>query len=96
MEKKETKRFGGRQKGTPNIATRELKAMIDHMLPPAEIEKRWKKFLNSIDEKTAYKAFEMALHYRYGKPIQVVMGQEDLPPVKIDISAIPVYHEKIQ
>jgi hypothetical protein len=36
------------------------------------------------------KAFELMLHYRFGRPVQPVAGgDEEAPPIKIDISAIP-------
>jgi hypothetical protein len=40
------------------------------------------------------KAFELMLHYRFGKPVQPVVGEELAPPIKIDISAIPTRHVK--
>jgi hypothetical protein len=35
------------------------------------------------------KAFELAIHYMFGKPVQSVVGKDFAPPIKIDISAIP-------
>jgi hypothetical protein len=40
------------------------------------------------------KAFELALHYMFGKPAQPQVGEENAPPIKIDISAIPTRHVK--
>jgi hypothetical protein len=46
------------------------------------------------DPEIAMKAFELALHYRFGKPMTIVAGPEEHPPIKIDISAIPKHHVK--
>ena len=59
------------------------------MLPDEEFWKLWRKCLYSKDPHIAIKALEMALHYRFGKPMTIVAGPEELPPIKIDISAIP-------
>jgi hypothetical protein len=34
------------------------------------------------------------LHYRFGRPVQPVVGEDSAPPTKIDISAIPKHHVK--
>jgi hypothetical protein len=85
---------GGRKKGTSNKATQDLKQLVDRMLPEAELERIWKKKLYSKDPEIAMKAFELALHYRFGKPMTIVAGPEEHPPIKIDISAIPKHHVK--
>jgi hypothetical protein len=48
----------------------------------------------SKDPQIAMKAFELMLHYRFGRPVQPVAGEEMAPPIKIDISAIPTRHVK--
>jgi hypothetical protein len=40
------------------------------------------------------KALEVALHYMFGKPVQAVVSDEQAPPIKIDISAIPKYRQR--
>jgi hypothetical protein len=45
--------------------------------------------LYSKNPHVAMKAFELAIHYMFGKPVQPVAGEEMAPPIKIDISAIP-------
>lgn len=47
--------------------------------------------LYSRNEQIAIKTLEMALHYRFGKPMTVVAGPGEHPPIKIDISAIPKF-----
>ena len=83
---------GGRKKGTPNNVTIEVKAVIDLLLPPAELERRWRKLLDSRNPCIALRAFELALMYRYGKPKS---NDDDGDPANrvptiIDISAMPL------
>ena len=82
---------GGRKKGTSNKAAQDLKQLIDWNLSDEELWKLWEKKLYSRKEMVATKALEMALHYRYGKPMTIVAGPEEQPPIKIDISAIPKF-----
>jgi hypothetical protein len=54
--------------------------------------RHWAPFaLYSKDPQIAMKAFELAIHYMFGKPVQPVVGEELAPPIKIDISAIPKF-----
>jgi hypothetical protein len=92
--KKGHKRFGGRVKGQPNHATVAIKELLNRTLPEEEQERLWDKHLHSKDKHIAIKAFEMANHYMYGKPVQPIVGEEMAPPIKIDISAIPTRHVK--
>jgi hypothetical protein len=55
------------------------------------LAKLWEKKLNSKNPHVAMKAFELALHYMFGKPAQPQVGEENAPPIKIDISAIPKF-----
>jgi hypothetical protein len=87
-------KLGGRVKGVPNQATVAIKELLNTKLPDEELWKLWKKKLYSKDEHIATKALEMALHYKYGKPVQPIVGEEFAPPIKIDISAIPTRHVK--
>lgn len=81
----------GRKKGVPNKAHRDLRELLDKNLPDDQLWKLWKKKLYSQNENVALKALELALHYRFGKPVQPVSGVEDAPAIKIDISAIPKF-----
>jgi hypothetical protein len=85
-------KLGGRQKGTGNKATVELKELLNRMVPEKELEALWRKKLGHKDPAIAMKALELMLHYRFGKPVQPVAGEEMAPPIKIDISAIPTHH----
>jgi hypothetical protein len=94
--KKGHKKVGGRQKGTPNAPPPvDLKQLLNRMIPEPLLEKMWWKELHNKDPHIRFKAFEMMLHYRFGKPVQPIVGEENAPPVKIDISAIPKFRVKV-
>lgn len=80
---------GGRKAGTPNKATQGIKELLSELFDDAEVKKRWRKFLDHADPAIAWKAWELYLAYRFCKPALPVVGDEELPPVHIDISAIP-------
>lgn len=82
---------GGRKKGTSNKAAQDLKQLIDWNLSDEELWKLWEKKLYSKDEAIATKALELALHYRFGKPMTIVAGPEEQPPISINVSAIPQF-----
>jgi hypothetical protein len=82
---------GGRKKGTRNKGTDSIKILLNTLLPEEELAKLWKKKLYSKDPQIAMKAFELAIHYMFGKPVQPVASEELAPPIKIDISAIPKF-----
>jgi hypothetical protein len=82
---------GGRKKGTRNKGTDSIKILLNTLLPEEELAKLWKKKLYSKDPQIAMKAFELAIHYMFGKPVQPVASEELAPPIKIDISAIPQF-----
>ena len=81
-------KLGGRQKGTGNKATVAIKELLNSKVTDEELWKLWKKKLYSKDPHIAIKALELVLHYKYGKPVQPIVGEELAPPIKIDISAI--------
>jgi hypothetical protein len=82
---------GGRKKGTRNKGTDSIKILLNTLLPEEELAKLWKKKLYSKDPQIAMKAFELAIRYMFGKPVQPVASEELAPPIKIDISAIPKF-----
>ena len=89
--KKGHKKYGGRVAGVPNKATVVIKALLAELLPREELAKRWMKALNHRNKHIQMKAFELANHYMFGKPITTIVGEESAPPIKIDISAIPKF-----
>lgn len=91
--KKGHKKFGGRKPGVPNKATASIKDLLNELLPREELVRLWKNAIYAKDRSTRMKAFEMANHYLFGKPVLTVGGHEDALPIKIDISAIPQHRE---
>ena len=89
------RKTGGRQKGARNVATAAIKALLAEILSDEELKRRWKKWLGHRDQHIAFEAFKLALSYLYGKPVQPLVGEEDAPPVHIDISAIPMKRERV-
>ena len=63
-------------------------------MPEEELAGLWKQKLYSKNPHVAMKAFELAIHYMFGRPVQPVVGEDFAPPMKIDISAIPKHHVK--
>jgi hypothetical protein len=84
-------KLGGRKKGTRNKGTDSIKTLLNTLLPEEELAGLWKRKLYSKNPHVAMKAFELAIHYMFGKPVQPVAGEELEPPIKIDISAIPKF-----
>lgn len=84
----------GRVRGVPNKAHRDLKELLDAHVPDDELWKRWQKKLDSKDEHISLKALELVLHYRFGKPVQPIVGSEEQPPIQINVSAIPQFRIK--
>lgn len=89
------KKSGGRKPNTPNRATAPIKELLAEILHDEELRKQWKKWLGHKDEKIAFEAFKLSQAYMFGKPIQPIVGEEELPPVRIDISAIPLKRERV-
>src|SRR5271168_5639187 len=79
----------GRKKGTPNKVTDSIKALLNQLFPEERLKKLWEFHLKTEVPSTRYRTFEMANHYLFGKPVMPISGAEDMPPVHIDISAIP-------
>jgi hypothetical protein len=91
---KSHEKLGGRKKGTRNKGTDSIKTLLNKLLPEEELAGLWKQKLYSKNPHVAMKAFELAIHYMFGRPVQPVVGEDSAPPMKIDISAIPKHHVK--
>ncbi len=77
MAAKGQPKTGGRQKGTTNRATAEIKALAqDH--GPAAI-KKLVALLDSDDERTRLAAIKEILDRGYGRPAQTIGGNLDKP-----------------
>jgi hypothetical protein len=79
----------GRAKGTKNHVAVNIKRLLDRLLPEDELEKLWRHHLYSKDRYIAFRAFELALQYRYGRP-----GPPDAETTSsdIDMTDIPTLH----
>jgi hypothetical protein len=77
---------GGRKKGTPNKITQ---GFTERAFPEERLKKLWEFHLKNEVPSMRYRTFEMVNHYLFGKPVMPISGAEDVPPVHIDISAIP-------
>jgi len=79
-------RRGGRQKGTPNKVTVEIKEMARAYGPAAIAELArlagLTKAEGSENEGTRVAAIKELIDRGYGKAAQIHAGSEDLPPVK--------------
>jgi hypothetical protein len=91
---KSHEKLGGRKKGTQNKGTDSIKTLLNTLLPEEELAGLWKQKLYSKNPHVAMKAFELAIRYMFGKPVQPVASEELAPPIKIDISAIPKHQVK--
>lgn len=89
------RKTGGRKKNTSNAATYSIKLMLGELVHDARNRDLWEKWLTHKDPHFAWEAFKLAQAYMFGKPVQPIVGEEDLPPVRIDISAIPMKRERV-
>lgn len=89
------KKSGGRKNGTPNKATTSIKQMLGELIHDARNRELWEKWLTFPDPHFRWEAFKLAQAYMFGKPAQPIIGEEDLPPVRIDVSAIPMRRERV-
>ena len=62
-------KLGGRKKGTRNKGTDSIKTLLNTLLPEEELAALWKQKLYSKNPHVAMKAFELAIHYMFGKPV---------------------------
>lgn len=89
-------KLGGRKKGSRNKVAESIKNALSMLLPEAELMALWEKFLNHKDPHIAFEAFKLANHYLFGKPVTIVAGAEEPPPVRIDVSAIPKFRVPVE
>lgn len=92
--RKGRKKTGGRKKGTPNKFKRreELEKFLDLAQDGIDLVALAKKFLSGKEPNE--RVYLGLLEYCFGKPIMIAAGDEALPPVRIDISAIPRNRER--
>ena len=71
------------------LRTKSLKDLLNELFPEERLKKLCEFHLNNEVPSTRYRTFEMVNHYLFGKLVMPISGAEDVPPVHIDISAIP-------
>lgn len=72
---------GGRQKGTPNKATAEIKALAQKHGASA-IAECLRIMKNSESDQARISAAKEIMDRAYGKPAQAIVGDEDEAPIK--------------
>ena len=81
-------RRGGRQKGTPNKVTLEIRDLARSYGPAAIAELArlagLSKAAGSENESTRVMAIKELIDRGYGKATQVIAGSDELPPVKLE------------
>lgn len=76
----------GRPKGTPAASTIAKRDWGTAILPDAFEKILWRKFLK--DKKNGFAAFQLALAYKHGKPVQPISGKDGGPiPVQLVTNA---------
>ena len=78
------KKLGGRAKGTRNKVNLALEAVVEQILPPEELERRWRKLLDSDNEFIALRALEVLMSWRWVKPLSPD-AKHATPPLIIDV-----------
>lgn len=71
-------KYGGRQKGTPNKATADVKALAGKYGPDA-IEELWAIAKKSQSDAAKVAAIKELLDRAYGKATQIIGGDNDNP-----------------
>jgi hypothetical protein len=89
------KKLGGRKKGVRNKLTLDAKDLIAKFCGQEELIEKLEMLFNSKDERTVLDIVKTLMAYQYGKPVQQLVGSEEVPPVRIDVSGIPMSHERV-
>lgn len=76
-----TPKTGGRQKGTPNKATADIKALAREHTPRA-MEELARLATEAQSEAARVAAIKELLDRGYGKATQPISGDDDAPPVR--------------
>jgi len=92
--KKGHAKIGGRRKGVGNKLPAAVKDLLENIYTEERMIDEFENLLRSRDPRVRLEVLKLALSYQYGKPAQPIVGDDALPPVKIDVSAIPSHREK--
>lgn len=83
------KRFGGRQKGTKNHGTADVKDLVDAIFKRVDPVEKAIKLLEFGTDKTQATVLMRLFEYRYGKPPQPITGGGDgSEPIRVVIERI--------
>jgi hypothetical protein len=94
--KKGHEKTGGRQLGSKNKATQDLKATLHEVLPEWRVKELLDGFLNSKDKQVSLRAFELSLAYMFGKPVQTVTHEEKSERWEvIDMTGLPATRNRV-
>jgi hypothetical protein len=85
-------RIGGRQKGTPNKATAEIKALAQEF--GAEAIKKLAEHLRGSDPKVSVQAANALLDRGYGKPAQTLAGDPE-KPLEHNVAVVDAFTRRI-
>jgi hypothetical protein len=85
-------RVGGRQKGTPNKATAEIKALAQEY--GTEAIEALANALRSSDPKVAIMAANALLDRGYGKPAQTLTGDPE-KPLQHNVAVLDAFTQRI-
>jgi hypothetical protein len=90
-------RYGGRKPNTPNKVTQSIRILLNTVLPPEELEKHWRFYLNHKDLEIRFEAFKLAQFYMFGRPSPLLQDapQQQMEP-QFDLSAIPTRHVPVR
>lgn len=65
---------GGRKKGTPNVATRDVQELVNAIFAKIDPVEKALQIFNSGNLKSETALLMRLLEYRYGKPVQPIAG----------------------
>ena len=85
---------GGRKAGTPNKVTKSAREILEQVFTEESLAKGLARLGNDPDPRIRLEIFKFVFAYLFGRPAQLTLGEEP-PPVKIDISAIPMKRERV-
>lgn len=69
------KKTGGRKKGTPNVATRDVQTLLDKVFAKVDPVEKLVSLLNKpMDAGVEARVLLRLLEYRYGQPVQQIQG----------------------
>lgn len=84
----------GRKKGVRNKVTADAKELVAKICDETQLVATAQVLLQSKDERIRFDTLRLLMYYQFGKPVQPIVGAEDQPPVTINVSNMPMSHER--